>query len=587
MIVHLTITVIFMIVGVVLVPRWYTHSQLNKLTATTLDERELGLNYIIQRAGSDPRVLQGTIDRLGVEDPINFLQIVNALDRAGKWSRPPIPDDPWLRWLKTLATDANPNSRINAAQLLEQLTDLAGNGRVVDLIETCLGDKDEQVRYQALITAARLVLDATNRATYEALFVKAAADPSQLIARQAWIMLGLLGAADDTQIDWRRQPPEVSQAALWALLKSNPNHPGPALEVLADPLADLSLRAMAAYALHLSPTANAQSALGKLATTPAHQITPENRTAVWHAILGLSDETAAQLATGDSLVTTLESHAELNAPLLEPVILARLYRGWGIDAEHIEQQLAAYLGNPQYPHPLALLAVIEGLPVGQYNIAIPSDAPDMLRLAAVAVTKDPQPSDLRPLFVSETSTLRDLACVVAAQRFSPQQHDQLVAELLNDFNDDAKRSGAILAGLTGAQRDLLAKKAHDEDIWSVQQILRLGLWMQGQHPEMKHLAPGLLTRDDLPTTTILLAMLHRGHNGAWEYLFNPRGDQPFDLVELLDQHRWWHVLAQYIPELDRDDLPFWYWGDVDLEQFQIDVLTSWYALNGPPPRPAP
>ena len=241
----------------------------------------------------------------------------------------------------------------------------------------------------------------------------------------------------------------------------------------------------------------------------------------------------------------------------------------------------------------ALLADLEHMEVGELLLAVAPEWSDTLRIAAVAVSSAPEPADLRRALDSPMPAVRDSACVVAAERFSAEQNEALIKSLLADFSDNAKRSGAILAGLTGLQSQLLEKKMQDEDIWAVRQIHRLGVWMQGRLPEMDEQVQGLLTRDDLPTTTILLAMLHRTPVDALEIILSPRvdelqldpsslnlpeteGDAPVSLKMLLVHYCWHRVLRRYLPE---DAPPLSLWADDGLQQFQIDVLRNWYLVN--------
>ena len=188
--------------------------------------------------------------------------------------------------------------------------------------------------------------------------------------------------------------------------------------------------------------------------------------------------------------------------------------------------------------------------------------------------------------VSNESVIRDWACVVAADHFVPIDNESLIKSLLTDFNDNAKMSGAILAGLTGLHRDLLIKKIADEDIWSVRQIMRLGQWMQGSalsrktsvhlNSDMTNQAADLLIRGDLPRSTVLLALLHQHDPTALDYLLNPRGEPTVDLVELLVEYRWWRVLKRYLPN---DAPPLSFSMSSDLQSFQVDVLRNWYLVN--------
>src|SRR6202034_4187062 len=99
---------------------------------------------------------------------------------------------------------------------------------------------------------------------------------------------------------------------------------------------------------------------------------------------------------------------------------------------------------------------------------------------------------------------------------------QLIIDALKDSDDNAKISGAILAGLTGLQHDLLARIAQDATAWPVKQMARMGLWMQQPDPatdgQVAASAAGLLTRDDIPKTTLLLVLMHRHQPVAYDYL---------------------------------------------------------------------
>ena len=619
-------------VAYVVVPYAKRWQLLGKLTDPNLTQRERGLNYVIQFAGEDPHVLRAAIRCLGVQDRANFLQLVHALDQAGQWKRPIVPLPPWLRWLEILGSDPSAEARILAIQLLAQQQDLADHPRTEQLIQRWLDDPDPDVRYNALVAAAGLCAEATARTPYEALITHASTDAQPTIARHAWLILGLINPTSGVVANWRNQPPPVAKAMLWATLNTNPQHPEPAIQALQDPTVDPATRAMAAYALHLSNTPEAKHALTEQIrrVSVSRLDSPDEQRILWRAILAvrLSPDTPdapdAPDAPDDSaskaivqlikdirkrqLISTMKQLADMENPRehalaaqsLQPLLLSAYYRLGAIDHDDLRQglehQMSAMLDQPLIP-----LATLEGLPIGRDRVQIPASMPDILRLSAVAVTANPKPEDLQPLFASPRATLRDLACVVAADRFSDSQNERLVASLLNNFNDDAKCSGAILAGLTGLQPELLAKKARHEDVWSVRQIMSLGLWMQGHPPpeispdippDISHtghgskgraVVEGLLTRDDLPTTTVLLAMLHMKHTAAWDFLFNPQGEEQIDLLELFDQARWWRVLKRYLPP---DAPPFWVWADPQLAQFQIDLLREWYLLHRPhwPPR---
>lgn len=204
-----------------------------------------------------------------------------------------------------------------------------------------------------------------------------------------------------------------------------------------------------------------------------------------------------------------------------------------------------------------------------------------------AVLDEPTVDMLQPLFSHEDSRVRDAACVVAAQHFREAQNEALIRELLIDFNDEARLSGAMLAGLTGLQpshqpssgpaiEDLLLERSQNEARRPVRQMMRLGLWMQGRLTELADDAPLLLAREDLPTSTVLLALLHRKRNEALDYLLTPRREESYPLREWLCEYQWSRVLARCLPvQAPRVELD----APADLQQFQIDVLRNWWLIK--------
>lgn len=254
--------------------------------------------------------------------------------------------------------------------------------------------------------------------------------------------------------------------------------------------------------------------------------------------------------------------------------------------------------------------------------APPADAAPTLRLAAIrAGVIEPDRQTLIELMLVDDPELRDLAAVTAAQLLTQQQAAALVARMwrppdpsgddrsIYRFNDHAKRSGAILAGLTDAAPALLAQAADDFAAnWAVHQIVLLGRWMQGADVkpklhfaskggtsgsgdqkasaendgkaessfDMARYAVTIMSHEDIPESTVLLALLHRREVVALDILLQPRRDRPADLLPRLIGKRWQRVLDHALPA----DAPrLTVWADPELARFQIDLLRWWYALN--------
>ena len=587
----------------VLIPHVHRWSVLRHLTSPDLDQRDRALNHVLRHAADDRRVLEGTLDHLAVEDEQNFLQIVNALDRAGVWKRPPIPPEPWLRWLTLAARGQSPESRTLTCQRLADLFDLADDQRVWGLLKRLARDSDADVRYNALVASARLWGASAQKAPYGSIISShATRDTEPVIARHAWLLSGLTGshsagAGGPKLSDWAQRPPEVSQAMVWAALRARPKHPQVAIEVLDDPSSAPEVRAVAAYALHMSPTPEAAAALGELGKRFREPVSESDRVLLWRAGLSIEPGTDAAAAFKE---WTSQHLSNPPAPQADtwPLLLGFANRY----AAHVVEQHPGIFAREtilggiadQGLGALVRLALLEGLPRGRIEVALDESMPELVRLAGLSVQGDPRPGDFGVLMESQDPALRDLACVLAADSLGRPQLRGLTTDLLKSFNDQAKMSGAILAGLTGI-RPRAAQRAKDGqgapaqvDLldyvgqyprYEVQQIVRLANWMQGRglDEQMAAAAMALVSRDDLPSSTIYLAMLHRGRPEAISWLLAPQGEVDVEqLLDLLVRRRWWNVLRRFLPP---DAPPLWLWADPGLQVFQLEILRDWWLLN--------
>jgi hypothetical protein len=243
---------------------------------------------------------------------------------------------------------------------------------------------------------------------------------------------------------------------------------------------------------------------------------------------------------------------------------------------------------------------------------------DSMLVYLMATRRDPSlvPELMLTTLWDDSSTTRDLACLVAMERLDAEGLATLVRDSLNAYSDKAKMAGALLAGLSdtrptsiagpirdvrhtleaqgskvdfntwtdqqlldvGLKRtDLLEQRERTEDTWEVKQVMRLGLWLQGRLPEMDGNVEPLLASNHIPRTHVLFAMLHHGDPIAFEVLFAPRGETGVDLLQLLSTLRWWYILQRYLPA-DAPQLTVW--ADDDWQRMQIDLLRNWYLLHG-------
>lgn len=582
--------------------RWY---MLEKLLSDEPAVREEGQKYLIGFASEKPEVLAGAIDRLDLAEKTPFRELVLTIDQIGYWDRDHIGNKPWLRWLDWIASDGDPQARLMAPQMLADAPDLAVTDESIAIVYKLADDSDADVRYNTLVAAAEMVgiakVEGNDSATsrYIEALLKFTTDKNPTIARQAWMFCGLLKQVPAaTEVEGNE-----SAASIWARSYSGTDAwTSHAVRLLNNTESTPVDRAMAAKLLVQHDEKNAASLIALLGDGPTN-VTVDNQLTVWRTILALTrtqNNSQSRKSHADAVAKFLSKTTLLQyqkSSLLRPLILSAVYQGPLSDA--VRQLDPAIRADP-----LFTLAAVEGGEgtelIGDVNatsaqLPLEGQVPEMVRVAQFRTAKIDQKliSLVTPLFLSESPEIRDLACVIAAQRLSTEQCASIVRALwrrpkagdspdqpIYIFSDHAKISGAILAGLSGVEPHALDRMAIDfVDRWLVRDMIHLAQWMQGRPPAGKdyaQYAANLLVRDDVPRSTILLSLLHRRPDIALDYLLTPRGDLNIELIELLEQYRWWHVLKHYLPaNAPRIEL----WADPQLIAFQVDLLRNWYALN--------
>jgi len=555
-----------------------------RLTSDDLQQRERGLNYLIRHGRDQPSIARAAINRLDVADEQNFVQIVSALDQAGLWAQGRVPLTAWLRWLSVLADDADPEARIIAGQRASALHRQVGDPQLEALLRGLLSDPEPEVRYNALMAIARLWGNTQREAELLPLLVSVTQDAEPTIAQHAWVLIGQTRtfAAAEEQAKWSSAPEAVAMTMLYAATLSNPGSASLALDAFEAGRTRDAVRAFAAYCLGLTRDVRGSAALaGLLQDTPPGDVHEHNRVLIQRAWLGITPSQARQL-TGNNGPWSAQRIREArgDAEWFEPIVHAISYRtgtpflfqqqGGGIDTDYTQRDA------------LTFLAACEGRTVGQLPVPVSEDAPELLQLAVLAKTPRPEPSDFAGPMRSDNPHLRDLACRIAADRLNDEQLVTRIVNALGSYHDTEKMSGAILAGLTGfrpaqpdaspAAPDLLQHRHNVEDVWVVKQVMGLGLWMQGRRREVEQNIPGLLSREDVPRSTVLLSMLNQRDDRGWDALYRPLAESaPINLYHLLVTDRWWYVLEPYTePGFDH----LWLWADSELQAFQIEALRS-------------
>lgn len=553
---------------------------MGRLCSPDLRDRAVALSYVAHHAAADPKIVAGARRQLLTADDECFRQIVEALFQAGLWG--PSFDESWVRYLVLNVDQADVHRRSMVAGEFGRLGWLgaasANDRRIAPAVERLLGDSEADVRYNALLAAATLRDPAVRRK----LLGKATGDANAVVGQHAWMLLAIDGALPPG-MSWPRSQADLPggdgddiRRAMGAMFGGAwVDHAAVQWPVAVLRTADAppNLRLFAPYALMGTTQGEGLAALlDEMRRMPDTSLNA-SALASWRAALSLpmplSDDAAALV---ESTLIRLAGAGEEADPLAAAVV-GVLWR----DSPPPADAPPTYSGRPG--RALRELAMFESLPTGRYDIELTDEMPDLIRLHAVRASRRSSPADLLRVFNSDQPTTRDVACLVAIERFGRDGCRDLAHQLLASFNDNQRMAGAILAGMVEPDERLikLLRLRHEQaDAWVVRQIAAIGLRMAGQNVEAPDF-PALLARRDVPRTTIILAMLHTGRLDGLDWLISPFGEEPLSLRLLLDQLRYWPVLRAYLP----DAPPFWLYGDAEIQQFQVQFIRDWYLINRP------
>ena len=539
--------------------RW---QMLSKLDSKNANQRRAALIWVGQGFDRDPAVRQAAIDRLKTDSPARFFELQQVLDLSGDWRRRQVGQAAWLRWLELLAKEKSADARAQAARQAGKLTDMAGDAKVIELINRLGTDHDASVRRAALTSMIELsTADQPPAAPYQAMIHTATGDGNGEIASRAWVALALRPSSQGYPANWRAAAKGARGAVLYAAMRTNPDRPGPAIQAVGDHTLGMPARVLAAYALHFCKAPAAQAVLLGLIPDDMAKVTAANSDLAWTAALSVRlDDTVRQRLR--ALVAS--SHARPLSPGQQGLKLAALYR-LGMKA------------GLKSATPIQRLAMLESPARGDVNYPLTAGMSPMLRLATVRRLANCKPGMLWPLFGEKDDALRDEACVLAMRRLDAASQDALIESLLRDEMATRRQSGALLAGMTGRQHDLLRDVLEAENTtssWLTGLVMQLGLAMQTGKPGPNPAA--VLVEKDVPKSTVLLSLMMQGSSAAWDDLLGPRGDSDQTLDQLLCQSRWWYVLKALLPP---DAPSYWVWAPQQVRVFQLHVLRVWYLLH--------
>lgn len=569
--------IVVSIVAITKIEDIYRYVQLSRLCDEDIKTREYALNYVVNHARDDEKVLEGAKAALAVEDEECFKQIVGALALGGVWG--PEFGEHWLRYQVIRAGSSNVEVRQLA---MSELARMAWKGeleidtaRFEPVIKARLKDENVNVRYNALIAGAMFEEGEVRLP----LLKMALADENAVIREHAWMLIGLTEKQWTEGLDGFVEGVDLEAVdavgMMWAMKRLN--------------------------------------AKGFEAFVKAHLNEGEEKGAHYGELLYLSDEVGGSELNGmrkkwlgmmadqkkDEVVRGLawnviaSSRPGANSPLQTPVLriinsgtsddvlaASAIAQGWWKFAPTITKNLEESpekLFTGEAGVRLRELALFETLPGEKVGLSVRAEMPYLIRLHAVRVSTTAGVEDLLPVFKAEQPSVRDLALVVALDRFGDEELKALAKALIVSFDDHQRAAGAILGGMLPKDEQLMAlmRKRHERvEDWALRQHYAIGLNAHGERLK----GPGLeelLNRTDVARTTTILAMLDQGNLTGLDWLLSPIGDSPVNLRFLFDQLRYYAVLKHYVPELPGFDV----YASEAVQRMQVKVIRDWYLVN--------
>ncbi|MEM9345434.1 MAG: hypothetical protein AAGB26_02330 [Planctomycetota bacterium] len=548
---------------------------------------------------------------LNPEDDAELLQMVDLLDTRLLWSRRWVPTDLWVRWLVVLAGSESELTQFNTAKRLGELPEAVDSERVAGALALLSKSQHDTVRNRVLNVCAGYAVIAEDPTRYEQIIFELGGDGNTTIARRAWMIVGHLNPFSGFAVDWKQADPVVAEAMLWAAVKTNPESDKPALTAMQT----TGYEAAGALALnewrrpfavvtdadlviqrHLKPDSN-QTIATKIRCILASKdfMNLEATVIEDYGYEPITDESLAALhLAGYWIRVGLADGFDQDAPFAELLLTASLegvfeHQGIGSNPADAKRMLVAEAGWPPFARLLAAAHGIKEIDLDQLIAELPLDKPALLDLFTLALTH--ADSEVIDRFIRsshpEMLTMAALASVIKG--YEPEliqganadfilKNPGLTSEQLWAMSD------AELAGLGLSRIDALpelyeaASAAPPSAKRAVEaKLLQLALWIRGDlGDDFTPIAEAMLLDEQLPTSTVLMCLLHMKRPAALDYLFGDLAANRPDLSDLFIQKRYWHVFRRFV---NTSDLKLWLWGDPVAQAFQLEAMRQWYAVN--------
>jgi len=564
------------------------------LKSEAAETRLRGMYYLVNHA-EEPALHERLASLLGNPETgaATHAAVARAMRKADAWG--PSIGRAWVHYLRHRAAVGGANVRQAAAMELARAglsgEATAGDPLALDLLGKLASDESAEVRYWALTAAGTLAPEEG-----ASLIRRLMDDPAPGVAYRAWLLAGWNRAVElepPSDAALASMGPGVRQAAAWAFVRRHgAESAGPWLErQWRERPADDPLRVFAPYLMRGDRRFNGTlrsiiegpgeagegAARGEAPGEAGAGLTPADRLARWRAALAISLEAENVGEGGGRALVEVYQRLE-DKPgddLFAAAIASRLARfiGGGVEVGLLLPR-GGWSGGPG--RFWRELAAIENAPTGALSgLMVRSEMPPLVRAAAARAASEVDAFGWLNAFDAEPAGVRHMAAFAALDRLEPGDADALVRELLASPHRWEALGGAVLAGLTGRQADLLERQGKRTDDWLVALHTKLGRYMIGDEIKLK--PETLLVRRDFPPRTVWLAMMHRGERAGFDRFFQPLSVVSAEsLRRTLDQERYWHTLRRYLPS---DAPPFWLWADAALQRFQVDVMRTWYLTR--------
>jgi|GEM_PF-6994781 len=176
---------------------------------------------------------------------------------------------------------------------------------------------------------------------------------------------------------------------------------------------------------------------------------------------------------------------------------------------------------------------------------------------------------------SSNASLRALACYTLAQQNPPPTED-FINNLLEDYNDHAKRAGALLAAMTLQCADTIDTKDLTEDRPEVREVLRLALWRMGRYDAMNQRVAQLIAHQSSLRHEALALLLFIRDRRALDALLTPFDPSSPWAIQTLYPEGWVNTLQEALPQTAPSIAPSTL---ADKNQIAFKEAQVWYRIH--------